>query len=236
MAQEVKKFDPLIQQISEAIIPMHKIVVVDTETKNAAMVALQQAKGLKKLLEDTRVKIVTPHNDFVKKQNARAKEIGTPLDEIISKLDKALVAHNRKVLADQEEERRRIEQEKKRNAFAAAEAMSDAHVIAPDAKALAEEQKRIGQGFNARRDELDDQKKALNAEAVSGVRKNWKFRITDAAAVSQSFLVPDEVAIGKTVRALGLGAEKVVGGIEVWSDDKVASGAIMPERAGKVIR
>lgn len=52
-------------------------------------------------------------------------------------------------------------------------------------------------------------------------RKNWKYRVTDAAKVDRRFLMLDEVKVGKTVRSLGKDAEDLVGGIVVEEDHSV---------------
>lgn len=49
-------------------------------------------------------------------------------------------------------------------------------------------------------------------------RKVTKWRMKDATKVNRDFLAPDEVLIGKTVRAMGKMAETVVGGIETWEE------------------
>lgn len=45
-----------------------------------------------------------------------------------------------------------------------------------------------------------------------------KFRMKNPKAVKADFLIPDEVAIGKIVRAMGKAAEDLVGGIEVYEE------------------
>lgn len=52
-------------------------------------------------------------------------------------------------------------------------------------------------------------------------RKNWKYRVTDAAKVDRRFLMLDEVKIGKTVRSLGKDAEELVGGIVVEEEHDI---------------
>jgi hypothetical protein len=236
VSQEVKKFDPLVQQIAKAVGPMHAMVVTDTQTKDAAMAALQTVKGYEARIEEVRKDLKAPILDLTREIDGRAREVAAPLLEVKVKLNGILVTYSRKVAAEQEAERKRIEAEKRRNAFAASEAMADAHVIAPDARALADEQTRIGRDFQTKKDDLEDQKKALNAAAVSNVRKNWKFKIVDAAKIRPEYLVPDEVMIGKQVRMMGERAAAFVGGIEVWSEDTVASGAIMPPSRGRSLR
>jgi hypothetical protein len=54
-------------------------------------------------------------------------------------------------------------------------------------------------------------------------RKVYKHRVVNRGAIKAQFLVPDEKAIGATVRALGLDAVAVVGGIEVFEDISVAA-------------
>jgi hypothetical protein len=68
-----------------------------------------------------------------------------------------------------------------------------------------------------------------DAPKVAGTqfRKVWKFRLRDASKINAAFMAPDEVKIGKQVRATGKDAEGIVGeGIEVWAEDVIASGRV----------
>lgn len=62
---------------------------------------------------------------------------------------------------------------------------------------------------------------------ASGVsfRKVYRYRITNRGAIARQFLIPDEKAIGATVRALGPEAVSVVGGIVVEEELSVAARA-----------
>lgn len=53
-------------------------------------------------------------------------------------------------------------------------------------------------------------------KAKTIIRTIKKFRILDISKISQEYMMPDEIKIGKIVRALGKDAEKTVGGIEVY--------------------
>ncbi|HQQ75733.1 MAG TPA: hypothetical protein PLB01_00125 [Thermoanaerobaculia bacterium] len=53
---------------------------------------------------------------------------------------------------------------------------------------------------------------------VSQGRKSYDFRITDPAAIKRQYLIPDEVAIRKIVKAMGPDAATVIGGIEVLEE------------------
>lgn len=52
------------------------------------------------------------------------------------------------------------------------------------------------------------------------VRELWDFRITDEALIPREYLVPDEVAIGKVVRAMK--ANTRIAGVEVFAKNSVA--------------
>ena len=60
---------------------------------------------------------------------------------------------------------------------------------------------------------------------VAGIkgRTNWKFKIRDASKIPHNYCKPDEVLIGDTVRRIKdkAGAEAVIPGIEVWSEESV---------------
>jgi len=66
---------------------------------------------------------------------------------------------------------------------------------------------------------------ALEAPKVEGVsvRTNTTFRVTNEAKIGRDYLKVDTVKIGKMVRAMGVDAERLVGGIEVYSEPVVAA-------------
>jgi len=59
---------------------------------------------------------------------------------------------------------------------------------------------------------------------VSGIaiKKEWKFRIIDANKIPRQYLIPDEKAIGATVR--GCGDKANIPGVEIYSVDNVSAG------------
>lgn len=61
-------------------------------------------------------------------------------------------------------------------------------------------------------------------EKVPGVstRKNWKFKIVDENAIPREYLIPDEAAIGKIVRALG--ERTNIPGIQVYAEQVISAG------------
>lgn len=68
------------------------------------------------------------------------------------------------------------------------------------------------------------QSEAPRAAGVAMV-KRWAFTITDPAKINRAYLHPDEVKIGKTVRALGLEAREIIGdGIDVRQEKSLNSG------------
>jgi hypothetical protein len=52
------------------------------------------------------------------------------------------------------------------------------------------------------------------------IRKSWGYRIVDVGAIPREYMMPDEVAIGKVVRALG--DKTKIAGIEVFEASSVA--------------
>jgi len=53
-------------------------------------------------------------------------------------------------------------------------------------------------------------------------KKVWKFSITDATKINPQFMIPNESAIGASVRSLGDKAVQVVGaGIKVWQETQI---------------
>ena len=59
-------------------------------------------------------------------------------------------------------------------------------------------------------------------KGVSKPRTVWKFRVKDETKVPRKFLKPDEVKIGKLVRALGKEAD--IPGVEIYPETSVAAG------------
>jgi len=56
------------------------------------------------------------------------------------------------------------------------------------------------------------------------VTNTFGFRILDPSKIKREFLVPDESAIGKLVKAMGTNAAEYIGGIEVFAETKIGSG------------
>jgi len=56
-------------------------------------------------------------------------------------------------------------------------------------------------------------------EQGKSVKKTWKYRVKDEAAIKREFMMPDASAIQAVVSKLGPDAMKVVGGIEVFPDE-----------------
>lgn len=64
----------------------------------------------------------------------------------------------------------------------------------------------------------------VTAAGIS-LRESWDAEVTDPKQVNAAFLIPDEAAIKKVVRAMGTGAAALVGpGVRIFSKQTVAKG------------
>ncbi len=67
-------------------------------------------------------------------------------------------------------------------------------------------------------------KLAPTVQKVAGARtvKNWKFAIEDAAAIPREYMIPDEVKIGKVVRATA--GSLAIPGVRIYCEETLAVG------------
>lgn len=89
----------------------------------------------------------------------------------------------------------------------------------------AEENRRIDAAINTGREEVLDKPIAVEKEPEPELAKGtyttkvWKYEIIDKQKINPEFLIPDEKAIGATVRSMKDRAQAVLGdGVRVYSD------------------
>lgn len=170
----------------------------------------------------------------VKQLIAERRKLTEPLDAAkrtvmgwfnphIEALEQATAAYDAQIIGyTQQLERKRREEQTRLDAAAAAERD---RLLKIAAKADAKGQDTKAGIFEQRAAETVAPTANVEAPVAAGVhmRDNWKFRVVDAKAVKAQFLIPDEVAIGRIVKAMQLDAVETVGGIEVFNEPSVVS-------------
>lgn len=201
---DVELFDP-IKAVAEAALEQAKAMVVTnaTEAEIANNKRLELGK-IEKRMEEVRTEMVKPHNDRVGEINKYIKGV------------KELVVAGKKFLEGnisrwQTEERIK------------AEAIAEAERKAAEAQA-ALVQSDDAQSF----DETVEAKEkvALVSKPVKmgkslapmSTRPVWKFRVTDKTKLPIDLLIPDEVEIGKRVRA-ATNPLRALEGLEIWEEE-----------------
>ena len=53
------------------------------------------------------------------------------------------------------------------------------------------------------------------------IRQTWKYNIIAPKKINPEFMVPDEKKIGQVVRSMGKDAERLIGGIEVYTESSI---------------
>jgi hypothetical protein len=128
--------------------------------------------------------------------------------------------------AERERAERLASQGRQKQAEEARKRADEAARQAEQARAAQEEQEREAAEAKRAAAEAEDRpvapvvKPALERGEGASQRKNWKFRIVDGRIIPRKFMVPDEVAIGKIVRASE--GKIVIPGVEVYSENATA--------------
>lgn len=173
-------------------------------------------------------------NTEMKRLDAERREITKPMDDAkarvialydrpLAVLKNALEQYGAKVLTfNREQERIRVAHQKQLDDIAAKER----------ARLQAQAAKASDKGQDDKAEALISTAAAVvapiarnDAPKIAGttIRKSWKFRVKNAAKVNPQFLIPDEIKIGKTVRAMGLEAQQLVGdGVEIFVEESLA--------------
>lgn len=188
-------------------------------------------------------------NGFLKSVKALAARIAETFDPQISKayeLHRSLLAEKKKFTAPLEEAERiakrtiagyLAEEDRKRREAEAERARIEAEARAEADKKLRAVEKAEAKGnfakaealaqeaVNVMEAKIEEAPVVPDAPVATGLslRKVWKFRIKDAALLPREYLIPDEVKIGRVVRALKGDAK--IPGVSVYSEDDVSSRA-----------
>ena len=173
--------------------------------------AAEKIKDIKEL----RQQVEESFKPIIDKAYKAHREALSQMKKYTDPLDKAESSIKRSMSEFAQIEAKRIESERLAN---------EAKIKAAQAK-KAEELKQAGQEDLAQ-EVLDMPVVASKPEPVktSGVAQKtvFKWKVTDAEKIPRSFLVIDEKAINALVRSSGKNAEKIVAGIEVYTEMSIA--------------
>ncbi len=242
----------LQKSAKDALTTAKSYVIDSTDMYELAAGELQQVKKFQKSVEAQRTAITEPLNAALKSVNALFKAPKEWLEQAEVTLKTSMMAFQRDQERRRIEEQARLEEaariERARLAEEAAAAEAKAQTEAAALRQQAEQEKAAGNAEAAARLEsqadtrkeegaitaqvLDQTSQLMSAPIstvvtpkVAGIstRKQWCFRITDAALVPREYLVIDEKKIGGVVRALKDAAN--IPGVEAYEEDVIASRA-----------
>lgn len=167
-------------------------------------------KGFRKQVEEAFGGIVTKAHAAWKAATALRSRADDPLDEA-----EKIIKSSMGVWDAEQKRKRRLEEDR----------------IRMEQTAKAEEERKKQAVFAAKQGDIEKSQAIMEAppapvapvvlptpEKIKGVqfRENWKFRIVNAKLIPQDYQIPDEVKIGKLVRALK--NETNIPGIEVYCE------------------
>jgi len=190
------------------------VIQSDEDCEMAAGMLRELAAGMRRVDE-----VFDP---IIKKANAAHKEAIAKKREIVAPLLKGdrrlrdLVGDYR---SEQERRRKAEEQERRRKAQAEEEERRLTEAADLEASGQTEEAEAVLERPMEVAVPLPPPPPKMDGVAV---RMAWTFQIVDAKKIERDFLMPDEVKIGRLVRAIGLRARAMVGeGIEVYEKSVV---------------
>jgi hypothetical protein len=195
--------------------------------KEDALTAPQYAKTLTVTDQPT----LDVANGFLKNIKAIGSAVADSFDPQIKKaheLHASLLAEKKKFTAPLEDAEKIIkrtiagyldEQDRQRREAEAERARIEAEAKGDFAKAEAIAQEAV----NVMEAKIDAAPAIPDAPQAAGLSltENWKFRIIDKSLIPLEYMVPDEVKIGRVVRALK--SEAKIPGVSVYSEKSVSS-------------
>jgi ribosomal protein S17E len=190
---------------------------------------LDKANGFLKDVKAIGAKIAETFDPQIKKAHelhgsllAEKKKFTAPLDDaekIVKKTIAGYLAEEDRKRREAEAERARIEAEARAEADKKLRAVEKAEAKGDFAKAESIAQDAL----NVMEAKIEAAPVIPEAPMAAGLSltKNWKFRIIDKKLIPLEYLAPDEVKIGRVVRALK--NEANIPGVSVYSEDSVSS-------------
>lgn len=232
MANELVIFSPIKAEMSLEIPALKAITKIETE--QGALVA---SLGLKKLtsmlgmVESMRKSAKQPHIEAGKLIDDHCKEMVKEPEAVQSHLKRVLLDWNAQETKRKEVERRRLEEEKRlEDERRALEAARDITPPTDDFDSLlkgeAEVQREtIIHQENAKVEQFVADKKhshvikQLDQKSVKGVRKVWRFAITDARLVPREYLTIDQPTVNEAIR----GGAREIPGLRIFEEEILAA-------------
>jgi ribosomal protein S17E len=243
VAPAVSEFpeDPIDAEVVKPDPPV--IVNGKSLTKEDALTAPKYAATLRVIDQVT----LDEANGYLKVIKSLAAKIGDTFDPQIAKahdLHKSLLAEKKKFAAPLEDAEKIVKrtiagylaaEEIKRQEAEAARAKAEAEARAAAQTAVDKAEKLQAQGKDDKADAI------INAAALSydkaveaapivpeaprasglSLTETWKFSIVDASLIPREYLVPDEIKIGRIVRAMK--GETKIPGVRIYSEKSVSS-------------
>lgn len=191
----------------EALIAKSKadeLVVTGDEELGEASNLISYVAKLKKQLEAAREKIVTPHNDYVKKVNEMFKRRMLPLDQARTAIEGKILQYRRaeqeRIRKEQEALRKAAEEEQRKRAQEAEEKGTE-----PPAPAavpyIAPPEKSVKAGLG-----------------TVTAKKTWTFEVADEGQVPREYLVVDD----KKIRAAVQSGVREIPGVKIFETETLA--------------
>lgn len=216
---EIKEFDELEARVAAFVAPALCQKIEDQQSLALMQTTGSMVKSLKKLLDETRDALVRPSNQYVKKVNARAKQIGAPLEHVDLHIRNEIRGHQVK-LAAANLAALRAEAEKKAREESAVKAFEGQTKLTEqifgvadpeDAQAIADERARIDQ--EARANEA-----RIQANRVKGTSTVFNFTVEAEHLVPREFCTPDLQAIRAAVKS----GVRSIAGVKIFEEVRVS--------------
>jgi len=194
---------PLAAQIDDMASQANAVKIIDADSQTLAVEMAGQAKKLNKAIEAARKEFIAAPNEYVSSVNGLSKSFQSKLEAIEKGLKFKIGGYQQRL----EMERRKAEQK------AREEAEKLQKQINSEAKAAHVEPVKVEAPV------IPEAPKCVRTAAgTAGMKKVWKFEVTDAQAVPRPYLVVDESAIRRDVAA----GVRIIEGVRIYEENQVA--------------
>lgn len=236
---QLHTFDKLIADITLKTAPSLQIVVKDTDSMNAAKLAGKEILHYTKLNDTAKETLNRPLLDRQKLVNDSHKKIQAILDGVKTHLKNQLLTYENALAVERKKELDRIEKERREKQLAQEKERQEQEKKLAEQKKLAEafgleedqDQKRLE---IIEKEELDrkqsvemkilrQEEKAIISNAVSGVRKTWKFEVTSMKDIPFEFLTVDQAKVKEFMMTrVKEKVHPVINGVRFYQEESVA--------------
>lgn len=212
----------MIQEIQEIEKEAHGHLAQAKSFQIIDQQSYEDAAGRKKALSEFKKRVLEVFDPIVKKSHAAWKEAVAQRDKHVNPVEECETIYRDKAKA-YEREQQRIQEEAQRKAREEAERQAKLERERIEKEA----EKALDKGDLKQAESLLNQSEtvipevsiippSINRVKGLGIRTVWKFRIVDVKKIPLEYMIPDEVKIGKVVRALN--KETNIPGIEVYEE------------------